>query len=109
MVYDLNQIVQPGETLATHDIGAVAYLGNFPVIDLVGLVNPDVIDYHKGRRVREYLEEVRPNYLLIFPDWDAYFLRIDPASEPDTYELVKVYAGGALRGMPYVLYRVHYQ
>jgi len=106
---DMNNIVKPGEVVATHDIGAVGYYGKFQVLDLVGLTNPKVIPYHKGRHVREYMEGARPNYLLMFPDWDVDFLWLFPGNEPEKYELIKVYPGGTLRTLPYLLYRIHWQ
>ena len=106
MAKDLNQIIQPNEVLATHDIGAVGFYGDFSVLDLVGLVNKKVIDYHDGRRVAGYVEGSNPDYLLIFPSWDLYFLLIFPDSHPDRFQLVKVYPGGPIRGEPYLLYRV---
>ncbi len=108
MARDLNTIVRPDETLATHDIGAVSYFANYKVLDLVGLVNPDVVKFHDGRRVSEYIDAVRPQYLLIFPYWDLQFLHLDPAAHPDRYELVKVYPGRNIRPDPYVLYRIKY-
>jgi hypothetical protein len=108
MAHDLNTIVRPGETLATHDIGAVAYYADYEVLDLVGLVNPDVVPYHKGREVALYLNVARPDYLLIFPEWDADFLHIFPANDPARYELVKAYPGRNVRPLTYLLYRIRY-
>ncbi len=108
MARDLNTIVRPGEVVATHDIGAVAYFADFEVLDLVGLVNPDVVPYHKGRHVDLYLSLARPDYLLVFPYWDAQFLRLFPEEHREMYELVKVYPGGSIRKDPYVLYRIRY-
>jgi hypothetical protein len=107
MALDLNNIVAPNEVLATHDIGAVGYYANYHVLDLVGLVNPEVIHYHEGRRIRDYLEIARPNYILMFPEWDINFLELFPANDPK-YELVKVYPGGSVRFAPYYLYRIHW-
>jgi hypothetical protein len=108
MVFDLNTILEPDDVLATHDIGVLAYYGDFKVLDLVGLVNPDVVPFHKEREVRKYVEEVKPDYLLIFPEWDFYFLRIDPGGHPERYELLKVYPGRGVRILPYLLYRATY-
>ncbi len=102
----MNELVQPNEVVATHDIGAVGYYGKFPVLDIVGLVNPDVIPYHKRRDVKTYLEEARPDYLLIFPEWDVEFLHIFPGAQQAKYQLVRVYPGGTVRISPYVLYKV---
>jgi len=109
MPLDMNRIVKPGEVVAVHDIGAVGYYGKFQVLDLVGLVNPKVIPYHKGRHIREYMEGARPNYLLMFPEWDVNFLWLFPGNEPEKYELIKVYPGGTQRTLPYLLYRIHWQ
>jgi hypothetical protein len=108
MARDLNTIIEPDETLATHDIGAVGYFSDYKVIDLVGLVNPDALEYHNGRRLAEYLDEVKPDYILVFPDWDIYFLHFYAADNPDKFEHVKTYPGGTYRIQPYVLYRVNY-
>jgi hypothetical protein len=107
MAKDLNTIVKPNEVLATHDIGAVGYYADYQVLDLVGLVNPEVAPYEKDRRVKEYLELARPDYILIFPDWDYYFLHIYPGGDP-RFTLVKEYPGGQVRLSPYLLYKVNW-
>ncbi len=107
MALDLNTIIKPNELLATHDIGAVGYFAHYGILDLVGLVNPKVIPFHDDRRLRQYVEAAHPDYLLVFPDWDAEFLHIFPGNNPRRYELLKIYHGGDLRQSPYLLYRVH--
>jgi len=106
MAKDLNAIVRPGEVLAAHDIGAVGYFGRFQVLDTVGLVNPDVTPYHKGRRFPVYFETVHADYLLTFPDWDLFFFGLDPDNHPERFQFVKEYPGGPIRQSPYRLYRV---
>ena len=106
MVLDLNTIVKPDETLAAHDIGALGYLADFKVIDMVGLVNDEVIPYHENRNFAAYFNKVEPDYLLTFPDWDLYFFHLFPQDHPERFQLVKVYEGGPVRNQPYVLYRV---
>ena len=106
MVLDLNTIVERDETLAAHDIGALGYLAEFEVIDMVGLVNDDVVPYHEDRDFASYFNQVQPDYLLTFPDWDLFFFRLFPLDHPERFELVKVYEGGPVRNQPYVLYRV---
>ncbi len=108
MAQDLNTIIKPNEVLATHDIGAVAYFADYEVLDLVGLVNLQVGQYHSGRNVTSYLQGAKPDYLLIFPEWDRFFLHINPEADPDRYQLIKVYEGGSVRPQPYRLYRVNY-
>jgi hypothetical protein len=106
MALDLNTIVGPDETLAAHDIGALGYFADFRVLDMVGLVNDDVIPYHEDRDFATYFNQVEPDYLLTFPDWDRFFFRLFPQDHPERFELVKVYEGGPVRSQPYVLYRV---
>jgi hypothetical protein len=108
MALDLNTIIKPDETLATHDIGAVGYFADYKVLDLVGLVNADAIKYHKNRTLAQYIDQERPDYLLIFPDWDYLFLNLNTANQPDRYELIKEYPGGVIRPQTYQLFRVHY-
>jgi len=107
MAQELNTIVKPDETLATHDIGAVGYYAEYEVLDLVGLVNPDVLKYQDGHRVKEYLELTKPDYLLIFPEWDYYFLHIYPGDD-QRFEFLREFPGGNVRLSPYVLYRINW-
>jgi hypothetical protein len=106
MALDLNTIVKPDETLATHDIGAVGYFGNFHVLDMVGLVNDEVIPYHENRTFPRYFDVVGADYLLVFPEWDLWFFGLHPDQHPERFQLVKSYPGGPIRVSPYVLYRV---
>src|SRR5690606_12729194 len=79
MARELNSIIRPDQVLATHDIGAVGYYADYGVIDLVGLVNPETVKYHHDRSLAEYVDRVRPDYLLTFPSWDTYFLHLGAA------------------------------
>ena len=106
MALDLNTIIKPDETLATHDIGAVGYFGKFHVLDMVGLVNDEVIPYHENRTFPRYFDAVGADYLLVFPEWDLWFFGLHPDQHPERFQLVKSYPGGPIRVSPYVLYRV---
>jgi hypothetical protein len=91
-------------TIATHDIGIIGYYSEHEIIDLVGLVNPDVVEYHDGRRVRVYLEDVQPDYIVLFPSWEFNFLHI--GLNPFIYETLREFPS---LGEPYILYRTHYE
>jgi arabinofuranosyltransferase len=60
-----------GATLALNDIGAIAYFSRRPVIDLMGLVTPDILPYRRAGEpgVLRYVEERCPDYVIIFPTW----------------------------------------
>lgn len=106
MVLELNRIIQPNEVLATHDIGAVGFYGRFQVLDLVGLANRKVIEYNQKRRLPAYIEGSSPDYLLVFPSWDLYFIYVFAEEHPERYQRVREFPGGRLRGESYVLYRL---
>jgi hypothetical protein len=57
--------------LAVNDIGAIAFVSRRPVIDLMGLVTPEIRPYRREGEsgVIRYVEELCPEYLIIFPAW----------------------------------------
>lgn len=82
----------PGNALiALHDIGAVGYFSGRKMLDLVGLVNPEVTGYYlderikkiiplSERRIIDYLKEKRPDYLVMFYEWDRFFNLLQPGN-----------------------------
>jgi hypothetical protein len=61
----------PKASLALNDIGAIAYVSRRPVIDLMGLVTPDILPYRREgeRGVARYIAERCPDYVIVFPAW----------------------------------------
>lgn len=60
--------------LAINDAGAIAYFSGKRVIDIVGVVNPEVVRYRLAhgvsqRSTLEYLRTRHPDYVIIFPTW----------------------------------------
>ncbi len=67
----------PSDALvAVHDIGAVGYYSKRKLVDMVGLVNHEVMAFHRRRTVFDYLAQKRPDYVVMFPSWDEHFLNI---------------------------------
>lgn len=59
----------PDALLAVHDIGALGYFDNHPLIDLAGLVSPEVIPFIRDEdRLATYLDTQGADYLIAFPD-----------------------------------------
>jgi hypothetical protein len=58
-------------TIALNDVGAIAYLSRREVIDLMGLVSPDIIPYRRSGEagVMRYLLERCPGHVIVFPRW----------------------------------------
>lgn len=62
--------VPPQALVAAHDIGALGYFGNHDLVDLAGLVSPEVIHFLRDeKRIAEYLTERGVTILVTFPDW----------------------------------------
>jgi hypothetical protein len=57
--------------LALNDIGAIAFFSRREVIDLMGLVTPEIIPYRRAgeARVLEFVTTACPEYVIIFPTW----------------------------------------
>lgn len=56
------RITQPGDAVATNDIGAIGYFSRRPVVDLAGLIAP-------MEPLPRMLSKYRPELLVIFVDW----------------------------------------
>jgi hypothetical protein len=68
---------EPGETVASPEIGVLGYYLPLPIIDLHGLVTPDLAFLPGQDPLRAALEYYRPDYLIILPGWDTQALKDD--------------------------------
>jgi hypothetical protein len=60
----------PGSLVATHDIGAIGYFSQRPVLDIAGLVDPQVTSYLGDQPGLEaYIKARRAAYVVEFTDW----------------------------------------
>ncbi len=66
----------PGAVIACNDVGAIGYFAHRRVLDLLGLVTPEVMPYRKKYEIgrenyagRDFVLDRRPDYLVIFPSW----------------------------------------
>jgi hypothetical protein len=56
--------------IAAHDIGALGYFSEREIVDLAGLVSPEVIPFIRDQsKLADYLLQVQPDYLVTFPSW----------------------------------------
>jgi len=56
--------------IAAHDIGALGYFTERKILDLAGLINPDVIPFIRNEgKLAEYLNKEQADYLVTFPNW----------------------------------------
>ncbi len=58
-------------TLALNDVGAIAYLSRRPVLDLMGLVTPEIRAYRRegDAGVLRFIALRCPDFVIIFPTW----------------------------------------
>lgn len=60
----------PDALVAAHDIGALGYFGERRLVDLAGLVSPQVIPFIRDEsRLASYLNQAGVSYLMSFPGW----------------------------------------
>jgi hypothetical protein len=61
----------PADSLiAAHDIGAIGYFGERKLIDLAGLISPEVIPFIRDEeKLEDYINVRGVDYLIIFPGW----------------------------------------
>jgi hypothetical protein len=92
----LNAHTEPNALVAVHDIGAVGYFARRPLLDLAGLVSPEVVPFIRDEaRLTVWLEERGADYLVTFPSWYPA-LTADPRLEEvyRTQAAVTVAQGG---------------
>ena len=66
----LREETQKDAVVAAHDIGAIGYFSQRSLIDLAGLISPEVIPLLKDESlVEEYVRESSANYLVTAPGW----------------------------------------
>jgi len=73
--------------VATNDLGAIAYFSGREILDTVGLISPEVLDYMKGGATRDdavlaFLEDRKPDYAVVFPSWYPEMVKKRAIFEP---------------------------
>ncbi len=62
----------PDALIAAHDIGALGYFGNRRLVDLAGLISPQVIPFMRDETaLAHWLDAQGVDYLVTFPGWYA--------------------------------------
>jgi hypothetical protein len=62
--------ISPDKLIAAHDIGALGYFAPRQLVDLAGLINPEVILFIRDEtRLAQYMNEKQAAYVITFPDW----------------------------------------
>ena len=70
----------PNAVIAAHDIGALGYFDHHPLIDLAGLVSPEVVPFMRDEtRLAEFLNQRGADYLIAFP---AFYPELTRTAKP---------------------------
>ena len=97
---------RPRARLALNDIGAIAWVSRREVVDLMGLVTPEILPYRRDGEdgVIRFIGEVCPDYVIIFPTWFPRLAGRTDLLEPlERVRLERVEVSG---GPEMVVYRV---
>ena len=96
----------PGARLAVNDIGAIAWVSRREIVDLMGLVTPEILPYRRQGEegVIRFVGEVCPDYVVIFPTWFPRLVARTDLLEPlERVRLDRVEVAG---GPEMVVYRL---
>lgn len=73
------QNIPPDALIAAHDIGALGYFDQHDLIDLAGLISPEVIPFMRDEpRLARHLDEAGADYLVAFPEFYSTLLQGKP-------------------------------
>ncbi len=77
----VNEHTPPDAVIAAHDIGALGYFASRPLLDLAGLISPQVIPFIRDeKQLLTWMEAEGAEYLVTFPSWYPQMTR-DPHLE----------------------------
>ncbi len=78
--YWLNKNLPDEKAFGLNDIGAITYITKKPIVDMAGLVTPEIFRFQKmsyeegSRSLLKLLKEKNVNYIIIYPDWYKYIM-----------------------------------
>jgi hypothetical protein len=66
----LDRNAPPDAIIAAHDIGAIGYFAQRPILDLAGLISPEVIPFIRAEAaLGDWLQAKGAHYFVTFPGW----------------------------------------
>jgi hypothetical protein len=66
----VNENLTSDTILGVHDVGAIGYFTQNPIIDLAGLITPDVVSFIRDEsQLSGFLDSKNAEYLITFPGW----------------------------------------
>ena len=69
----IRENTKPEALIAAHDIGAIGYFAQRDIVDLAGLISPDVIPFIRDEdKIAGHLDAQQVDFLMTFPRWYPY-------------------------------------
>jgi len=95
----------PSDALvATHDIGVVGYFAERPILDLAGLVSPEVVTIMRDpAQLSDYILSRQADYLVVFP---SYYRDVITACGAEQVYVSDTYGFARLGRDPLAIYRI---
>ncbi len=77
----LGEHTAPGDLIAVHDIGAIGYVTDHPLLDLAGLITPEVIPFiADADQLADWMAGRGAVYAVFFPDFSPTYAQL--AADP---------------------------
>ena len=74
----IEENIPPHTIIAVHDIGAVGYLTDRPLLDLAGLITPEVIPIMTDAgKLADWMRDHGAGYAVFFPDFSPTYEQLD--------------------------------
>lgn len=95
--YWIRDNTKENDVIATHDIGAIGYYGNRKIVDVVGLVTPEVIpkvlDPTYADFIIKFMKEKGVTYMVFMKEWNRVSNQnaLYSSTEPVSPEVMQVY------------------
>lgn len=78
-------------TIATYDVGAIGFFASGTVLDIYGLVTPDLLHTHNtSRRQAQFLREMNCTYIMFYVEWFPYIRTAISSEGGSVTELYRV-------------------
>ena len=101
----------PDALLALNDIGAITYISERPVVDLAGLVTPEVVPLlrapDRDARLADFMAAQGVQYVIIFPNWFPGLAARSDVLEP--VHQVTLERNTIAGGQTMVVYKAHWR
>ncbi|HSM70343.1 MAG TPA: hypothetical protein VK851_02270 [Anaerolineales bacterium] len=86
----VNENLLPDAILGVHDVGAIGYFTQNPIIDLAGLITPDLVPFIRDEsRLGGFLDSKNAEYLVTFPGWYPQLTEAKPPIFEARHDLYK--------------------